>query len=782
MLFLLLILSAEIDTTNINDSTYINVTGKSTFFYQGKYVLDGVTPPEYYPFTLRNNILQLDADGRIMGSLDVEGEVYQGRREEENMAFFHAKGDHVEGSMGDIPVSLGGLLVQNKNIRGVELGINYSKLEGEGFYSLPRGISSKEKIQGDGTSGPFQLDNSPVIRNTEIVRIGIGLDLNKLEKGTDYRIDYTIGRITLIDRILSPEETMEVEYEYKVEEGKSLAGGQVSVKPIENFSIGGGRVNTGGYTANTNVGNEDLNLKIEGADDGEGNKGLRVDGMARKGIFDIGGTYSGTGDEFNIIGKGLEAGEEIVVNGTITPNSAFRVSSSYRERNDENDRMFQANLHNLQYNYKRYDGFNYFSSHSLMAKQKFGEISLSGNVDYETRDSLDIYRIGTGIDFSKQAYGMSITSSYGKGDFEETSGEGKIWFTPKRGIGISTSAQIKRSDLYSPITVLRSDYNFSTLELFRSTGQYTIQSVRRNPGDENEPGRRETGSFRFDGYPVKWFVLSYNPGFTRSKSLTTGTIFQNSNIHNITTRIRNKFFSIGAIKEWRKSYSLNYDDVRTQDNEEERERLNIMWAPLSELSVTGEYSNVDGDGLYRMILPTSEDSLGDTLIQYRTKKDRTFGLNTTYMFKEKGKASLKYQNRRYELSIPDSLPIATTENRFAVRGEERVKSALNLYQEIFWAHRQGLEPFISSAGEIEYQVIGFEVGLSFIPKDEINGRIFFGYESAYGEASQEKKITGFDIYFSPGAIFFDGNGKYNISSDPDYRTFEVTINAGLQVE
>jgi len=60
--------------------------------------------------------------------------------------------------------------------------------------------------------------------------------------------------------------------------------------------------------------------------------------------------------------------------------------------------------------------------------------------------------------------------------------------------------------------------------------------------------------------------------------------------------------------------------------------------------------------------------------------------------------------------------------------------------------------------------------------------LFFGYESAYGEASQEKKITGFDIYFSPGAIFFDGNGKYNISSDPDYRTFEISINAGLRVE
>jgi hypothetical protein len=264
--------------------------------------------------------------------------------------------------------------------------------------------------------------------------------------------------------------------------------------------------------------------------------------------------------------------------------------------------------------------------------------------------------------------------------------------------------------------------------------------------------------------------------------LTTGTIFQNSNIHNVNTRIRNEFFSIGAIKEWRKSYSLNYDDVRTQDNKEERERLNIMWAPLTELSVTGEYSNVDGDGIYRILRPTSEDSIGDTLVQYRTRKDRTYGLNTTYMFKDKGKVSLKYKNRRYELRIPDSLPTATTENRFTFRGEERIKDILNPYQEIFWAHRRGLEPFLSGAGEIEYQVIGFEAGLSFIPREEIKGRLFFGYESAYGEASQEKKITGFDIYFSPGPIFVDGNGKYNISTNPDYRTFEVSINAGLRVE
>jgi len=782
MLLLLLLLSAGNDTTNINDTTYINVSGRSTFFYQGKYLLEGFTPPEFYPFTLRNNVLQLNVDGKIKGDLDIEGEAYQGRREEENMAFFNVKGEHVEGSMGDIPISLGGLLIQNKHIRGAKLGMNSSKLDGEGFYSFPRGVSAKETIQGDGTSGPFQLANSPVIRNTEIVRIGIGLDLKKLEKGTDYRIDYTIGRITLINKILYPEETMEVEYEHEGEEGKSLAGGKISVKPFNALSIGGSGINTGGYSVNTNIGTEDLNLKIEGADDGDGAKGLRVDGGIREGIFDIGGSYIATGDEFNVIGKGLEPGEEIVVNGTVTPRSELKITSSYRERNSENDRMLQVNLHNFQYNYKRYQGFNYFSSHGLLAKHKFEEINLSGNFDYETRDSLDIYKIGGGIDFSKQSYGMSITSSYGTGDFRETSGGGKIWLTPRRGISISSSAEVKRSDLYSPITVLVSNYNLSSLEVFRSTGRYTIQSIRRNPGNEDEPGRRETGSFRFDGYPVKWLVLSYNPGFSRSKSLTTGTIFQNSQIHNINTRLRNKIFSIGAIKEWRKSYSLNYDDVKTQDNKEERERLNIMWAPVTSLSVSGEYSNLDGDGLYRFLRPTSEDSVGDTLIQYRTRKDRTFGLNTTYLFTGKGKASLKYQNRRYELRIPDSLPTATTENRFAVRGEERVIDIVNFYQEIFWAYREGLEPFMSSAGEIKYQVIGFETGLSFIPKDGIKGRIFFGYENAYGEASQEKKISGLDIYVSRGPIFFDGNGKYNISSNPDYRTFEISINAGLRVE
>jgi hypothetical protein len=609
MFFLLFLFSAEIDTTNISDTTYINVTGRSTFFYQGKYLIEGATPPEFYPFTLRNNVLQLNVDGKIKGNLDIEGEAYQGRREEENMALFTVKGEHVEGSMGDIPISLGGLLIQNKHIRGIKAGANSSRLEGEGFYSLPRGSSTRERIQGDGTSGPFQLENSPVIRNTEIVKIGIGLDLNTLEKGTDYRIDYTLGRITLINRILSPEETMEVEYEFEGEEGQSLAGGKLSVKPFDLLSVGGSGINTGGYSVNTNVGTEDLNVRIERADDGDGNEGLRVDGGMKKGIFDIGGNYSTTGDEFNVIGKGLEPGEEILFNGMVTPLSEFTITSSYRERNNENDRTFRVKLRNYQYNYKRYEGFNYYSSHGLMTEQKFREVNLKGNVDYETRDSLDIYKAGGGIDFSKEAYGMSINGFYGRGDFSESSGEGKIWFTPKRGINLSTSAQLKRSDLYSPITVLSSNYNFSPLDVFRSTGQFTIQSIRRNPGSEEEPGRRETGSFRFDGYPFKWFVVSYNPGFTRSKSLTTGTIFQNSNIHNINTRIRNKIFSIGAIKEWRKSYSLNYNDVKTQDNKEERERLNIMWAPTTPLSMTGEYSNVDGDGLYRILRPTHRKTL-----------------------------------------------------------------------------------------------------------------------------------------------------------------------------
>jgi hypothetical protein len=72
--------------------------------------------------------------------------------------------------------------------------------------------------------------------------------------------------------------------------------------------------------------------------------------------------------------------------------------------------------------------------------------------------------------------------------------------------------------------------------------------------------------------------------------------------------------------------------------------------------------------------------------------------------------------------------------------------------------------------------------LNFIPQDGIKGKIFFGYETSYGEASQEKKIVGLDLYVSRGPIFFDGNGEYDISSNPDYRIFEITVNAGLRVE
>ncbi|MEO0294353.1 MAG: hypothetical protein ABIN61_09105 [candidate division WOR-3 bacterium] len=780
MVFLLFLIF-ESDTINLGDTTYINVTGRNTFFYQGKYLLSGSTPPEFYPFTLRNNVLQLNVDGKIK-SLLLEGEAYQGRREEENTAFFSLKGEHIEGSMGDIPVSLGGLLIQNKSIRGVKLGLKSSKVDGEGFYSLPRGTSIREKIKGDGTSGPFQLANSPVLVNTEIVKIGIGLALKKLERGTDYRMDYTLGRITLLNRILSHEEVMEVEYEYEKEEGKSISGGEITLKPFSFLSIGGSGVNTGGYSLQSRLGTEDLNLKVEGADDGGGNKGLRVDGGMKNGIFELEGIYSATGEEFNVIGKGLEPGEEIEVNGAITPISQLKITSSYRERNEENDRMFQVNLYNFQYNYKRYEGFNHYSSHCLLAKQKIGGVNFSGNTEFERRDSLRIYKIGGGIDYSRGLYGINITSSYGKGDFEETDSEGKIWWTPKRGISVSSSAEIKRSDLYSPITVLQSNYNFSSLSLFRSSGQYTIQSVRRNPGKEDEPGERTTGSFRFDTYPLKWFSFSYNPSFSKSKSLIRGTVFQNSEIHSVSSRIYNRAFSITGLKEWRKSYSLNYDDVKTQDNKEERERVNIMWGPLSSLSFGGEYSNLDGDGLYRILRPTREDSVGDTLIQYRTRRDRVLGLNTTYLLRDKGKAVVKYENRIYELRIPDSLPTATTENRITLRGEERVKELLNFYQEMFLAHKEGLEPFIYRSGEVSYEVIGFETGVSFIPKDGINGRIFFGYEEAYSGASFTKKNGGLLLYFKRGPIFFDGNGKYEVSSNPDYKTLELSINAGLQVE
>lgn len=99
----------------------------------------------------------------------------------------------------------------NKSLSGIKVTGNYGKWGFNALYSTPRGQSKYKKFYGDGTQGPFSLDNAPVVVDTDKVY------LNGVEqkRGDDYTIDYQAGTITFRKGVVISTSIVEAYYDWR---------------------------------------------------------------------------------------------------------------------------------------------------------------------------------------------------------------------------------------------------------------------------------------------------------------------------------------------------------------------------------------------------------------------------------------------------------------------------------------------------------------------------------------------------------------------------------------
>ncbi len=106
-------------------------------------------------------------------------------------------------------------------------------------------------IRANGTAGPFELVNAPVIRGSEEVRIEIRDRFNQstlrrsaaLTRDVDYTIDYLRGRIILNKPVGSETDEQDpiyivITYDYQREENDDIVGGRVRVDPTDASRVG----------------------------------------------------------------------------------------------------------------------------------------------------------------------------------------------------------------------------------------------------------------------------------------------------------------------------------------------------------------------------------------------------------------------------------------------------------------------------------------------------------------------------------------------------------------
>ncbi len=112
---------------------------------------------------------------------------------------FMILGDHEDGTFQDTVFT-----ALDEHVRGMTLHGGFSQAGATVMTGVIRGETTTDTIRGDGTSGPYRLNEAPVIAGSETVTIEIRdranpnrvIQQRSQVRGQDYRIDYDDGEIT----------------------------------------------------------------------------------------------------------------------------------------------------------------------------------------------------------------------------------------------------------------------------------------------------------------------------------------------------------------------------------------------------------------------------------------------------------------------------------------------------------------------------------------------------------------------------------------------------------
>lgn len=238
------VITLDTAKTKASGENFIKITGMRSFSYLSRRKVSGTNPIGFTPYSMRQDLLKMRVDGRLNNSLDIAGDVMQSSSPgEEELLSFLVKGASGEITLGKYERALEGSEFTSieKTLSGVKASGWYKAGEAKAIYASPEGSFILERIPGNGTQGPYQLQNSPMVFGSEKIRLFNGLNSVDLQKGVDYTVDYTGGTIQLLKRVANTGDFLEVQYERQNGSGynQTLYGVQALTKglPFYNASV-----------------------------------------------------------------------------------------------------------------------------------------------------------------------------------------------------------------------------------------------------------------------------------------------------------------------------------------------------------------------------------------------------------------------------------------------------------------------------------------------------------------------------------------------------------------
>lgn len=160
------------------------------------------------------DIGQLRVTGRrVFGLLDFESQIQDSRFSDpqaQSYTFrFERKGLRLEYGDVDARISANRFAGFAKSLRGVTVSYRTRGLSASLVRSESRGSARTVAIQGTNSAGPYYLQSSQIVRGSEDVRVdGVQMQIQR-----DYVIDYELGSLTFVSRIVPTTSTIVVSYE-----------------------------------------------------------------------------------------------------------------------------------------------------------------------------------------------------------------------------------------------------------------------------------------------------------------------------------------------------------------------------------------------------------------------------------------------------------------------------------------------------------------------------------------------------------------------------------------
>ncbi len=150
----------------------------------------------------------------VLGFINFEAQILDSRfNDPQGQKFsidFIRKGFAV--NLGDIQGSLlntNRFMTFSKTLKGGQVGFSSGHFQAKVLRSESKGSARTVVIPGNNSSGPYYLQSSQIIEGSEQVRI----DDQQMQIQRDYTINYELGSITFINRIVSPTSSLVISYE-----------------------------------------------------------------------------------------------------------------------------------------------------------------------------------------------------------------------------------------------------------------------------------------------------------------------------------------------------------------------------------------------------------------------------------------------------------------------------------------------------------------------------------------------------------------------------------------